>query len=104
MLILIVKFMISLVVYNFLSKVKLVINETILLAKTKACLTKIISPSKKLKDVKAESIGKRFKEKDFARKCSRERMLVCEHIGIPKEKFFEIALEAMQGISEELGL
>jgi len=64
----------------------------------------LIIPSKKLKDVKTESIGKRFKEKDFARKCSRERMLVCEHIGIPKEKFFEIALKAMQGMSEELGL
>ena len=64
----------------------------------------LIIPSKKLKDVKVESVGKRFKEKDFARKCSRERMLVCEHIGIPKEKFFEIALEAMQRISEELGL
>ena len=64
----------------------------------------LILPSKKLRDVKVESIGKRFKEKDFARRCSRERILVCERIGIPKEKFFEIALEAMQGISEELGL
>jgi len=64
----------------------------------------LIIPSKKLRDVKVESIGKRFKEKDFARRCNRERILVCEHVGIPKEKFFEIALEAMQGISEELGL
>jgi putative nucleotidyltransferase with HDIG domain len=64
----------------------------------------LIIPSKKLEDVKVESVGKRFKEKDFARKCSRERMLVCEHIGIPREKFFEIALESMQGISDELGL
>jgi len=64
----------------------------------------LIIPSKKLKDVKVESIGKRFKEKDFARRCSRERILVCKHVGIPKEKFFEIALEAMQGISEKLGL
>jgi len=66
--------------------------------------TALIIPSKKLKDVKVKSIKKKFKQKDFARNCSRERMLVCEHIGISKEKFFEIALEAMQGISEELGL
>lgn len=64
----------------------------------------LIIPSKKLKDVKVKSIRKRFKEKDFARRCSRERILVCEHVGIPKEKFFEICLEAMQGISGELGL
>ncbi len=64
----------------------------------------LIIPSKKLEDVKVKSIKKKFKQKDFARRCSRERILVCEHVGIPKEKFFEIALEAMQGISEELGL
>lgn len=64
----------------------------------------LIIPSKKLKDVKVKSIKKKFKQKDFARRCSREKILVCEHVGIPKEKFFEIALEAMQGISEELGL
>ena len=64
----------------------------------------LIIPSKKLKDVKVKSIKKKFKQKDFARRCSRQNILVCEHVGIPKEKFFEIALEAMQGISDELGL
>ncbi len=64
----------------------------------------LIIPSKKLKDVKVKSIRKKFKQKDFARRCSRENILVCEHVGIPKEKFFEIALESMQRISEELGL
>lgn len=64
----------------------------------------LIIPSKKLSDVKAESIGKRFKEKDFARSCNRERILYCEKLGLTKEKFFEIALAALQGISDELGL
>jgi putative nucleotidyltransferase with HDIG domain len=64
----------------------------------------LILPSKKLSDVKVESVGKRFKEKDFARRCSRENMLICEEIGIPKEKFFEIALTSMQEISNDLGL
>jgi predicted hydrolase (HD superfamily) len=64
----------------------------------------LILPSKKLRDVKIESIGKKFKEKDFARNCSRERMLYCEKAGINKEKFFEISLKALQEISDSLGL
>lgn len=66
--------------------------------------TALIMPSKKLKDVKVKSIKNKFKQADFARRCSRERILVCEHVGIPREKFFEIALESMQGISDKLGL
>ena len=64
----------------------------------------LVIPSKKLADVKAESIGKRYKEKDFARNCSRENMLFCEKLGITKEEFFELSLKALQGISAELGL
>jgi len=64
----------------------------------------LIMPSKKLADVKVESIANKFKKKDFARNCSRERILFCEQIDIPKEKFFEISLKALQGISNELGL
>lgn len=64
----------------------------------------LITPSKKLVDVNAESVGKRFKEKDFARNCSRENMLYYEKVGLNKEKFFEIALYALQSISNELGL
>ena len=66
--------------------------------------TALIQPSKKLEDVKVESISKKFKQKDFARNCSRERILFCEQISIPKEKFFEISLKALQSISKELGL
>jgi len=64
----------------------------------------LIIPSKKLADVKVKSIGKRFKEKDFARNCRRELILYCEKIGVPKEKFFEISLRVLQDISDELGL
>lgn len=64
----------------------------------------LIIPSKKLANVKVESVGKRFKEKDFARNCSRERMLFCEKVGIEKEKFFEIALQALQESAKDLGL
>jgi len=64
----------------------------------------LIIPSKKLEDVKLESIGKKFKQKDFARNCDREKILYCEKIGINREKFFEISLKALQKISNELGL
>ncbi|MEM5872410.1 MAG: HDIG domain-containing protein [Candidatus Aenigmatarchaeota archaeon] len=64
----------------------------------------LVTPSKKLADVSVESIKKKFKQKDFARNCSRENILFCEQIGIPKEKFFEISLRALQKISNELGL
>lgn len=64
----------------------------------------LIIPSKKLADVNAESVGKRFKEKDFARNCNRENMLYCEKVGLTKERFFELALHALQKISNELGL
>jgi putative nucleotidyltransferase with HDIG domain len=64
----------------------------------------LILPSKKLADVKLESVGKRFKQKDFARNCSRDNILFCEQMNIPREKFFEISLTALQKISSELGL
>jgi len=64
----------------------------------------LIMPSKKLADVRVESISNKFKQKDFARNCNREHILYCEKIDIPKEKFFEISLTALQKISNELGL
>ncbi|UCD04593.1 MAG: HDIG domain-containing protein [Candidatus Woesearchaeota archaeon] len=64
----------------------------------------LIQPSKKLEDVKVKSIKKKFKQKDFARNCNRENMLLCEKLGIEKEKFFEISLNSMKTISEDLGL
>lgn len=64
----------------------------------------LIIPSKKLDDVKVKSIKKKFKQKDFARNCNRERILFCEKTGISKEKFFEISLKALQSISDELDL
>jgi len=64
----------------------------------------LVMPSKKLEEVKVETVKKKFKQKDFARRVSRERILFCEEIGIPREKFFELALNALKEISGELGL
>ncbi len=64
----------------------------------------LVMPSKKLADVKVESVGKKFKDKDFARGADRERMLFCEQIGIPREKFFEVALNGLKESASQIGL
>jgi len=64
----------------------------------------LVMPSKKLADVKLDTVKSKFKQKDFARNCNREGILYCEQIGVQKEKFFGISLKALQNISSELGL
>ena len=64
----------------------------------------LVMPSKKLADVRVESVVKKFRDKDFARGVDRERILVCEEIGIPQEKFFEIALDGLKANASNIGL
>ncbi len=64
----------------------------------------LVMPSKKLVDVKVRTVMKKFKAKDFARGVDRNRLLFCEEIGIPIEKFFEIALDGLKNISSKIGL
>ena len=65
--------------------------------------TAMVYPDKKLASVKTKSITKRMKEKAFAASVKRENILECELIGIPINDFAELALTAMQEISDELG-
>lgn len=65
--------------------------------------TAMVYPDKKLASVKPKSITKRMKEKAFAASVKRENILECELIGIPINDFAEMALVAMQEISDELG-
>ena len=65
--------------------------------------TAMVYPDKKLASVKTKSITKRMKEKAFAASVKRENILECELIGIPINDFAELALVAMQEISDELG-
>jgi len=64
----------------------------------------LVMPSKKIRDVKLETIKNKFRDKDFARGVDRNRIVLCEELGILKEKFFEIALEGLKTISQEIGL
>jgi uncharacterized protein len=66
--------------------------------------TAMVYPDKKLASVKAKSVVKRMKEKAFAASVNRDNIRECEQIGIPLEEFADMALAAMQGISDRLGL
>ncbi|GAA3643658.1 HD domain-containing protein [Asaccharospora irregularis] len=64
----------------------------------------LVYPDKKISSVKVKSITKRMKEKRFAAGANREAMMSIEEIGIPFAEFAQISLEAMQEISDKLGL
>jgi len=64
----------------------------------------LVLPNKKLADLTPESVLRRFKEKAFARGADRDKIAACSEIGLSLEEFIKIGLEAMQGISENLGL
>jgi len=64
----------------------------------------LVMPSKKLSDVKVDTVKSKFKSKEFARNCDRGKIQYCEKVGIALDKFLEIALGALQGIAGELGL
>ena len=65
----------------------------------------LVRPDKKIASLTKESVLKRFKEKSFAAGANREQILACEkELNIALQEFVGIALKAMQGISDELGL
>ena len=66
--------------------------------------TALMNPEKKLSHVKVKSLRKKYKSKAFARNVNRSFIAEIENTGVKLDDFFEIALRAMQGISDELGL
>lgn len=67
--------------------------------------TALVQPGKKLADVTAEKILRKFPEKNFAAGVKREDVKMCEEkLGVPLEKFVGIVLSAMQGIASDIGL
>ena len=66
--------------------------------------TTLVYPDKKLASVKPKSVVKRMKQKAFAASVNRDTIRECENIGIPLNEFAELAVEAMRGISDRLGL
>ncbi|MHA2298757.1 MAG: HDIG domain-containing metalloprotein [Candidatus Hodarchaeales archaeon] len=58
----------------------------------------------RISDMKAKGLKKRFKEKRFAAKVSRDIIRECENIGLSLEEFFGLAIEALAGIKDNIGL
>ncbi len=66
--------------------------------------TAYVHPDKKLASVKPKSVVKRMKEKAFAASVNRDHIRLCEQLGLPLDQFAALAVEAMQAISDDLGL
>jgi predicted hydrolase (HD superfamily) len=66
--------------------------------------TALVQPDKKLQSISLHSLKKKFKNKSFAAKCSRDVVLECEKAGVPLDEFLQIGLSSLQSIAGELGL
>lgn len=66
--------------------------------------TALVMPSKRLSEVKLDTLIRKFKAKDFARGVDRERIREVEHLGIGLEEFLALSLEALKGVADQLGL
>ncbi len=59
---------------------------------------------RRISDMEAKGLKKRFKERSFAANCNRELIREIEKAGLNLDEFFEISVNAMKGIKEEIGL
>ena len=62
-------------------------------------------PDKKLEGLTIDSVLKRFKEPAFAAGANRDQIKTCEsQLNVPLQEFVSIVLDAMRGVSKDLGL
>ena len=64
----------------------------------------LVRPEKDLAGVGLKSLKKRWKENAFAKGASREQMGACDALGLERDEFLQIALEAMQRRAADIGL
>lgn len=64
----------------------------------------LVRPERDLENVALKSLKKRWKESAFAKGASREQMAGCELIGLERDEFLQIALDAMKARKDEIGL
>ena len=64
----------------------------------------LVMPSKKLEEVKVDTLVKKFGNKSFARGVERGRILFCEEFRISRKMFFKIALDGLKAFSSEISL
>ncbi len=64
----------------------------------------LVMPSKKLSEVRVETLINKFNDSSFAKGCSRTRIELCLDAGIALEAFLALSLQALQERADELGL
>lgn len=65
----------------------------------------LVRPSQKLADVKLKSIKKKWKQKEFAKAINREEIeRAAQDLGVELWEHVQNVLDAMKGISNDLGL
>lgn len=64
----------------------------------------LMHPSKRLAELDVEFVMRRFKEKRFAAGADRDQIRTISELGLELGDFLGIAIESMQGVSEDLGL
>lgn len=65
----------------------------------------LVQPSKKLEDVKVESVKKKMKKKEFARNVNRDDIINgAAGLGVELDDHIEFVLNAIKGISDKLGM
>jgi len=64
----------------------------------------LVMPSKKLSEVRLDTLVRKFKAKDFARGVSRDRVSEIEKLGLSLDEFLELGLKALKEVAVELGL
>ncbi|MFW6034803.1 MAG: HDIG domain-containing metalloprotein [Halothermotrichaceae bacterium] len=64
----------------------------------------LIHPDKKLNSLDSQFVLNRYGESSFAKGADRDVIASCKDMELELEEFIGLALEAMQGISDELGL
>jgi len=61
-------------------------------------------PTKHLSDVDLKILLDRFNDEDFADSFNRNKIKLCEDVGLGLEYFFNLSLAALKDISDRLGL
>lgn len=61
-------------------------------------------PSKKLKEVDLDTLLNRFNDPDFATKYNRNKIKLCEDVGLNIDNFFKLTLITLKQISDQLNL
>ncbi len=59
---------------------------------------------RKISDMEAKGLKKRFNDKRFAANCNRELIKEIELAGLPLDEFFALSIEAIKGVKDQIGL